>query len=77
MKKWKLLPHMAAKGIVANGIVYYPYIAAVIFAVFTHFVFSSILQNDLMEILPYKAYAWIILEIGKRILEWILFFYLI
>ncbi len=77
MKKWKLLPHMAAKGIVANGIVYYPYIAAVIFAVFTHFVFSSILQNDLMEILPYKAYAWIILEIGKRILEWILFFFLL
>lgn len=77
MKKWKLLPHMAAKGIVANGIVYYPYIAAVIFAVFTHFVFSSILQNDLMEILPYKAYAWIILEIGKGLLEWILFFFLL
>ncbi|MDE7342376.1 MAG: FtsX-like permease family protein [Lachnospiraceae bacterium] len=77
MKKWKLLPHMAVKGIVANGIVYYPYIAAVIFAVFTHFVFSSILQNDLMEILPYKAYAWIILEIGKGLLEWILFFFLL
>ncbi len=68
---------MAVKGIVANGIVYYPYIAAVIFAVFTHFVFSSILQNDLMEILPYKAYAWIILEIGKGLLEWILFFFLL
>ena len=77
MKKKKLLPHMAAKGIVANGTVYYPYIAAVIFAVFTHFVFSSILQNDLMEVLPYKAYAWIILEIGKGLLEWILFFFLL
>lgn len=68
---------MAAKGIAANGTVYYPYIAAVIFAVFTHFVFSSILQNDLMEVLPYKAYAWIILEIGKGLLEWILFFFLL
>lgn len=77
MKKGKLLPHMAAKGIVTNGTVYYPYIAAVIFAVFTHFVFSSILQNDLMEVLPYKAYAWIILEIGKGLLEWILFFFLL
>lgn len=77
MKKRKLLPHMAAKGIAANGTVYYPYIAAVIFAVFTHFVFSSILQNDLMEVLPYKAYAWIILEIGKGLLEWILFFFLL
>ena len=77
MKKWKLLPHMAVKGIMANGTVYYPYIAAVIFAVFTHFVFASILQNDLMEILPYQAYAWIILEIGKGLLEWILLFFLL
>lgn len=76
MKKWKLLPRMAGKGIVANGIVYYPYIAAVIFTAFTHFAFSSILQNDLMDILPYKAYAWIILEIGKWLLKYILFFFL-
>lgn len=77
MKKRKLLPGMAAKGIVANGIVYYPYIAAVIFAVFTHFIFSSILHNDLMEILPHRAYAWIILEMGKGLLEYILFFFLL
>lgn len=68
---------MAVKGVMANGIVYYPYITAVIFAVFTHFVFSSILHNDLMEILPYKAYAWIILEIGKGLLQYILFFFLL
>ena len=77
MKKWKLLPGMAVKGVMANGIVYYPYITAVIFSVFTHFVFSSILHNDLMEILPYKAYAWIILEIGKGLLQYILFFFLL
>ncbi len=77
MKKKTLLPGMASKGILSNGIVYYPYIAAVIFAAFTHFVFSSILQNDLMEILPHKAYAWLILEIGKALLQFILFFFLL
>lgn len=77
MKKGRILPRMAAKGIASNGIVYYPYIAAVIFAAFTHFVFSSILHNDLMEILPHKAYAWIILEIGKGLLQYILFFFLL
>ncbi len=77
MKKGMILPRMAAKGIASNGIVYYPYIAAVIFAAFTHFVFSSILHNDLMEILPHKAYAWIILEIGKGLLQYILFFFLL
>ena len=50
MKKRALMPKMAVKGIVSNGIVYYPYIAAVIFAAFTHFVFSYILHNDLMEV---------------------------
>lgn len=77
MKKGRILPRMAAKGIISNRIVYYPYIAAVIFAAFTHFVFSSILHNDLMEILPHKAYAWIILEIGKALLQFILFFFLL
>ena len=77
MKKRALMPKMAVKGIVSNGIVYYPYIAAVIFAAFTHFVFSSILHNDLMEILPHKAYAWLILEIGKGLLQFILFFFLL
>lgn len=77
MKKWRLLPQMAAKGILSNGMVYYPYIIAGIFAVFTYFVFSSILQNDLMAILPHKAYAWVILEMGKVLLAIILFFFLI
>ena len=76
MKKWKLLPKMAIKGIVTNGMVYYPYMVAVIFSVFTYFVFSVILHNDLMAILPYRAYAWVILEIGKFLLEIILFIFL-
>lgn len=76
MKKWKLLPGMAVKGIIANGMVYYPYMIAVIFSVFTYFVFAAILQNDLVEILPYRAYAWLILEMGKVLLIFILFVFL-
>lgn len=76
MKKWKLLPKMALKGIMTNSMVYYPYMIAVIFSVFTYFVFSAILHNDLMTILPYRAYAWVILKIGKGLLAIILFIFL-
>jgi len=76
MKKGRILPVMAAKGIVANSNVYYPYITAVIFSVFILFVFSSILHNDLINILPYRAYAWIMLELGKYLLEYIMVFFL-
>lgn len=77
MKKWKILPGMAVKGVIANGTVYYPYLAAGIFAVFTYFVFASILQNDLIKTLPRSAYAWLLLEIGKGLLGIILLFFLI
>ena len=63
MKKIKLLPLMALKGIINNGNVYYPYLAAGIFSVFTYFVFASILLNDLMKTLPRAAYAWSLLMI--------------
>lgn len=77
MKKWKLLPGMAVKGVISNGTVYYPYLAAGIFAAFTYFVFASILQNDLMETLPKSGYAWMLLTVGKGLLAIILFFFLI
>ena len=35
MKKLRILPSMALKGIVGNGNVYYPYLAAGVFSVFT------------------------------------------
>ncbi len=76
MKKWKLLPKMAMKGIITNGMVYYPYMIAVIFSVFTYFVFSAILHNDLATILPHRAYAWEVLKIGKFLLAVILFIFL-
>lgn len=77
MKKIKFLPWMAIKGVTQNGSVYFPYFAACIFSVFTYFVFSSILQNDLITTLPKSAYAWMMLEIGRGLLAVILFFFLI
>lgn len=68
MNKWKLLPKMAVKGVKQNGTVYYPYLMACIFSVFTFFVFSSILYNDLIKTLPRSAYAWVLLSIGRVLL---------
>lgn len=72
MRKRKLLPVLAAKGVIQNGKVYGPYLIAGAFSAFTFFVFSSILQNDLMETLPHSAYAWMLLEIGRVLLGIIL-----
>lgn len=69
---WKIIPQLAWKGMIKNGTVYYPYLGAGIFSVFTFFVFSSILHNDIIKILPKSAYAWIFLEIGRVLLGLIL-----
>ena len=71
-KLWRILPQLAWKGVLNNGTVYYPYFGAGIFSVFTYFVFSSILHNDIISILPRSAYAWIMLEIGRVLLGIIL-----
>lgn len=73
----KLLPRLAWKGIMSNGNVYFPYLAAGIFSVFTYFVFASILQNDISAMFPKKEYAWIMLALGKYLLSIILLFFLI
>lgn len=73
----KLLPQLAWKGIVSNGNVYYPYLAAGIFSVFTYFVFASILQNDISAMFPKREYAWIMLALGKYLLSVILLLFLI
>lgn len=72
MNKWKLLPGLAAKGIIQNKRVYYPYIVTGVFSAFTFFVFSSILHNDLTGTLPHSAYAWMMLMIGQVLLGVIL-----
>lgn len=72
MKKWKLLPKLALTGVIKNGTVYFPYLAAGIFSVFTYFVFASIVANDIIKILPNSAYAWMLLTIGKGLLGLIL-----
>ncbi|MCM1153840.1 MAG: FtsX-like permease family protein [Roseburia sp.] len=76
MKKWKILPQMAFKGITANGMVYYPYIVAGVFSVFVFFVFSSIQYNDLAHELPYAPYAIVFMVIGKVLLFIILWLFL-
>ena len=74
---WKILPAMAWKGIMRNGSVYFPYLAAGIFSVFTYFVYASILKNDIISILPKSTYAWIMLRIGKSLLVIILMLFLV
>lgn len=69
MNKWKLLPSVALKGVGKNGKVYYPYMMAGIFSVFTFFIFSSIIYNEgLIKELPKAAYAWMMLSIGRVLL---------
>lgn len=71
-KLWRIFPGLAWKGIMNNGTVYFPYLGAGIFSVFTYFVFSSILHNDIISILPRSGYAWAMLEIGRVLLGIIL-----
>lgn len=77
MKKFRLLPAMAYRSVRRNAIVYYPYMTACIFSVFTYFIFASLLQNDLIRRLPHAAYAWMILDIGRALLFVILFLFMI
>ncbi len=72
MKRFLLLPSLAVKRVIQNGNVYFPYILSCIVSVFTYYIFSSILLNDLMATLPHSAYAWIMLMIGKVLLVIIL-----
>lgn len=76
MKKRKLLPMLAGRGVVQNGNVYYPYLVSCIFSVFTYFVFASILENDLIKTLPHSDYAWMMLSVGKALLGIILLIFL-
>lgn len=73
----RILPVMAWNGIIRNGNVYFPYLAAGIFSVFTYFVYVSILQNDIVKILPKSNYAWMMLRIGKSLLVLILMLFLV
>ena len=75
--KMKLLPMMAYRGVKQNRLVYRPYLLACFFSVFSYYLFSSLLQNDLMERLPKAAYAWMMLSIGKWLLSVILLLFLL
>ncbi len=77
MNKMKLLPVMAFRGVRQNKLVYRPYLMACFFSVFSYYLFSSLLHNDLMERLPKAAYAWLMLNLGKGLLSIILLLFLI
>lgn len=77
MNKMKLLPVMAFKGIKQNRLVYRPYLLACFFSVFSYYLFSSLLHNDLMMRLPKAAYAWMMLSMGKGLLAVILLLFLL
>lgn len=48
-----------------------------LFSVFSYYLFSSLLHNDLMERLPKAAYAWLMLALGKGLLSIILLLFLL
>ncbi|MCM1124722.1 MAG: FtsX-like permease family protein [Eubacterium sp.] len=73
----RLLPKLAWKGIASNGNVYYPYLAAGIFSVFTYFVFASVLQNDISRMFPKWQYVCVMMDLGKILLSFILLLFLI
>ncbi len=77
MNRMKLLPVMAFRGVRQNKLVYRPYLMACFFSVFSYYLFSSLLHNDLMERLPKAAYAWLMLALGKGLLSIILLLFLI
>lgn len=72
MNKFLLLPKLSVMGIRKNGSAYGPYMMAGAFCVFTFFVFTSIINNDLMETLPHSAYAWELMSVGQVLLGIIL-----
>lgn len=77
MNKMKLLPVMAYRGVKQNKLVYRPYLMACVVSVFSYYLFSSLLHNDLMERLPKAAYAWMMLMLGKGLLSVILLLFLL
>lgn len=77
MNKMKLLPVMAYRGVRQNRLIYNPYLMACFFSVFSYYLFSSLLHNDLMERLPKAAYAWLMLDLGKGLLSIILLLFLL
>lgn len=77
MNKMKLLPIMAFRGVKQNKLVYRPYLLACLFSVFSYYLFSSLLHNDIMLKLPKAAYAWLILSLGKGLLAIILLLFLL
>ncbi len=68
MNNHRLLPKMAVNGIRKNGGMYLPYILTMTFAIAVFVIFSSIIQNKMLEKVPYSEYVIMLLLVGKFLL---------
>lgn len=71
-KTFFLLPKLAWNTIRKNSIVYLPYLLTTAFGVAVFFIFSTIIDNKMLQNVPNAAYAMMLLEIGKVLLGIIL-----
>ena len=69
MNKSALLPKMAINGVKKNGGMYIPYILTMTFAIAVFIIFSSIIQNKMLENVPYSVYVIMLLQIGRVLLS--------
>lgn len=72
MGKTFIIPKLAASGIRKNGIVYLPYIFTTAFSVAVFFIFSCIINNQMLKKVPYAEYVRMLLITGKYLLGMIL-----
>lgn len=68
MNNHRLLPKMAVNGIRKNSGMYLPYILTMTFAIAVFVIFSSIIQNKMLEKVPYSEYVIMLLLVGKFLL---------
>lgn len=72
MRKIFILPKLAMTGIQKNGVIYLPYILTYAFSTAIYFIFGAILDNKLLEAVPYSMYMITLMMLGKALLALIL-----
>lgn len=72
MRKLFILPKLAMTGIQKNGVIYIPYILTCAFSTAIYLIFGAILDNKLLETVPYSGYMLVLMMLGKVLLALIL-----
>ena len=72
MRKLFILPKLAMTGIQKNGVIYLPYILTYAFSTAIYLIFEAILDNKLLETVPYSEYVRGLMLLGKVLLALIL-----